>query len=322
MNVAMLSYWHVHAKDYERQYLSHDDCKIVAVWDEIESRGKEAAERLGCDFFPDADEIFSNPDIDGVIIDSPTNMHGELIRKAAAAGKHIFTEKVMTITGAEARELSELIREKGICFTISFPHKTRRALRKLKEMADDGVFGKLTYARLRNVHSGSIKNWLPAHFYDGEACGGGAMIDLGAHPMYVLAWFLGKPKAVSSIFTNVTDRAVEDNAVSLLQYENGAIGVSETGFVSSTDPYIFELSGTKGYATSNGTIVTYRTEDMSEFKTIAEFEADDIMPLSYWISCVKNKNTPSKYTLEEAVVLSEIMDAAYRSHRNGSVEIV
>ena len=43
------------------------------------------------------------------------------------------------------------------------------------------------------------------------------MMDLGAHPMYTLNWFMGEPKTVTSQFTNVTPRAVEDNAVSVFR---------------------------------------------------------------------------------------------------------
>ena len=113
-------------------------------------------------------------------------------------------------------------------------------------MLDSGKLGRVTYARVRNVHNGSSADWLPPHFYDKAQCGGGAMIDLGAHPMYTLYWLLGAPKTITSTFTAVTNRGVEDNAVSVIEFENGAIGVSETGFVSECNPYTLEISGTDG----------------------------------------------------------------------------
>ena len=71
-----------------------------------------------------------------------------------------------------------------------------------------GKLGKLNYVRVRKAHNGATGNWLPA-FYDPIACGGGAMVDLGAHPMYLLCDFLGEPRFVQSAFTFVTGRAVE-----------------------------------------------------------------------------------------------------------------
>ena len=72
------------------------------------------------------------------------------------------------------------------------------------------------------------------------------MIDLGAHPMYLLCALLGEPKSVQSTFTHVTGKTVEDNAVSILSFDGGAIGVSETGFVSSHYPFTIELGGVDG----------------------------------------------------------------------------
>ena len=63
---------------------------------------------------------------------------------------------------------------------------------------ESGKLGQITYARVHNYHNGSVApqadgslGWLPPHFYDEVQTGGGAMMDLGAHPMYTLHWFLG-----------------------------------------------------------------------------------------------------------------------------------
>ena len=72
------------------------------------------------------------------------------------------------------------------------------------------------------------------------------MMDLGAHPMYLIGWLMGKPREMSSAFTYVTGREVEDNSVSVMKYPCGAIAVSETGFVSQNSPYVLELYGTAG----------------------------------------------------------------------------
>ncbi len=86
------------------------------------------------------------------------------------------------------------------------------------------------------------------------------MIDLGAHPMYTLNWFMGEPKSVVSMFTQVTNRGVEDNAVSVIEFANGAIGVSETGFVTTGMPYVLEMSGTQGSLMVHNDILEYCCE--------------------------------------------------------------
>ena len=131
-------------------------------------------------------------------------------------------------------------------FCISYPHRTFPANLFAKKAVEENWLGEVTLLRVRNAHNGAVGNWLPPHFYDPEACGGGAMIDLGAHPMYLSRWLLGKPKNISSVFTRHTGRAVEDNAVSVIEFENKAIAIVETGFVTPVSPFSLELYGTEG----------------------------------------------------------------------------
>ena len=106
--------------------------------------------------------------------------------------------------------------------------------------------------RTRLSHGGALptpdspSGWLPEHFYNLEQCAGGALIDLGCHPMYLARLFLGLPESVSAHYGYVTGRAVEDNAVAVLSYPNGALGIVEAGFVNRFSPFTIEVHGTDG----------------------------------------------------------------------------
>ena len=317
MNIAMLSGWHVHAKGYAQDFNAQDGVKVTAVWDEIPERGRAWAQELGATFYEDVDALLADPTIDAVACSSPTNLHGDLLCRAANAGKHIFTEKVLALTNEEAYAIRDAVRKNNVHFTISFPHQTNHALLKAKQLCESGALGTLTYGRMRNVHSGSIRDWLPSHFYSAEQCGGGAMIDLGAHPMYLLAWFLGAPRRVSSAFTNVTDRPVEDNAVSLLEFDGGAIGVSETGFVSLCDPFTLEISGTAGWLRVVGGELSVRLDGESKVYTAEELDVSRPAPIPYFIDRIQNGGDDEFYGIDEAVQLTEIMVAAYGAAQSG-----
>src|SRR5690606_16693590 len=77
---------------------------------------------------------------------------------------------------------------------------------------------------------------------------GGALIDLGAHPLYVARLLLGLPSQVTAVYGAVTAHPAEDNAVVVLTYPSGAIGVAETSFVNRAAPFMLELHGTEGSA--------------------------------------------------------------------------
>ena len=79
------------------------------------------------------------------------------------------------------------------------------------------------------------------------------MIDLGAHGMYITDWIMGEPDKYSSAFTLFDNNEkntgkLEDNALTVMTYDDGKIAVNETGFVSMTDPLTLEVSGTEGFA--------------------------------------------------------------------------
>ena len=98
MNIAMLSGWHVHAEGYAKEFNSIPGVKVTAVWDELPERGRAWAEKLGATFYEGVDALLANPSIDAVACCAPTNLHGDLLCRAANAGKHIFTEKVLALT--------------------------------------------------------------------------------------------------------------------------------------------------------------------------------------------------------------------------------
>ena len=183
LRVAMLSRWHVHANQYAAETRANPDADVVAVWDEDSERGTAWAEELGGPFEADLDGLLANDDIDAVCVVTPTNLHRDVMVSAANAGKHIFTEKVLATTVADGRAIADAVRANGVKFCISFPRRTMPQILYAKQAMDAGLFGRVTALRVRIAHDGAVRDWLPAHFYDPEACGGGAVMGLGAHGM-------------------------------------------------------------------------------------------------------------------------------------------
>jgi len=313
LKVATLSRWHVHADEYAEKFQSFENVKLVAHWDENPEEGKPFAAKYNMEFEPDLDKLLSRSDIDAVCLNAPTNRHKEIIVKAANSGKHIFTEKVMALTNAESAEIKEAIEKNGVKFCISFPHRTWSHNLFAKKIVEENLLGKISYIRTRNAHSGASAGWLPSHFYDKKECGGGAMIDLGAHPMYLILWLLGLPDEISSTFTSVTGHEVEDNAVCTMKYPNGLIAVSETSFVTSDSPKVLEIHGTEGSIV----IVEDKIWSLSE-KIKEPFDMPKPLPdaVTQFINGII-KNEKIIFDLNEAIDLTKIMEAAYKSHEKG-----
>lgn len=323
LRVGMLSGWHVHARGYAQELGTIPNVKITAVWDEEPTRGKKWAAELGVPFERELDTFLERDDIDAVVCNAPTNLHAEVMVAAAKAGKHIFTEKVMALTVRECNRIARAVRKAGVKFTISMPMRTSPNNQFAKKVADEKLLGEVMLLRVRVAHNGASAGWLPAHFYDPVACGGGAMMDLGAHPMYIARWILGKPARISSTFNAYTKHKVEDNSVSVIEFESKAIAIVETSFISARSPYALELYGTEGSLVIGGpdNIVKVTSEKIESLVPAGWVTPTHLpkalpSPLRQWVSSILD-GTEVLYGLEEGTQLTELMEAAYISHRTG-----
>ncbi len=318
LRVAMISKWHVHAPGYAHFVQQQEDACVTCVWDEIPERGEAWARELGVPFVADYDELPKRDDVDAVLIDTPTNMHKEVMVKAAKAGKHIFTEKCMCLTTADCDEVIAAVKRSGVVFTISFPQRCEGRNLFIKQMIDEGRLGQITLMRVRNCHDGALAGWLPDYWYVPETTGGGAMMDLGAHPMYLARWLLGQPTRIQSMFANLTGHAVEDNSVCTIEFENKAIAISETSLVSPMTPAILEVYGTKGVIMACDKDIRMITEESRKLTKDGWFtpKLPESLPhpIRQWIDSIE-KGEPVRFGVEEGRQLTELMENAYIADR-------
>ncbi len=320
IRVAMLSFWHVHARDYARQATANPHTEIVAAWDEEPERGRAQAEKLGVRFYEQLDELLAQADIDAVIVDTPTNIHRDVMVAAAKAGKHIFTEKVIAATLRECNEIITAIDQAGVKLTVSLPRLNDPYTQAIQEILERKLLGDLTLVRTRLSHNGAISPaWLPEHFFSLEQCQGGALIDLGCHPMYLARLFLGLPESVSASYGYVTGRKVEDNAVATLRYPNGALGVVEAGFVNRFSPFSIEIHGTEGsllYGTPDDKLLV-RSPLLEDGGKWVEYPMPGYRPSAFeqWVGHIQQGTTASE-NIQLAIDLTRLMEASNLSAKN------
>lgn len=326
IRVAMLSYWHVHAWDYTRQAQSHPDVTIGAVWDETPNRGRAAAEKLGVPFYESLNDLLVSAEIDAVIVDAPTSMHRDVMVAAARAGKHIFTEKVLAPTLAEVDQIIAATDQANVVLTVSLPQLSAGYLRAIDDLIAGGVLGDVTLVRTRMAHNGALRTeqnpegWLPPHFYDLEQCGGGAMIDLGCHPMYLAHHILGLPETVSAQYGFVTGRAVEDNAVVTLSYPSGALAVVEAGFVTPASPFTVEVHGTRTSLIYQAPPPVLRVRS-AEGWIEQEIPESSPLPFVQWVDHIR-RGARHTTNVQAALALTKLMEASNRSaHEQRQIRI-
>ncbi|KAA9149175.1 Gfo/Idh/MocA family oxidoreductase [Microbacterium lushaniae] len=246
IGVGVAGFWHVHADDYARATEAHAETRLIAAWDDDPGRAREGATRWGVDRAESLDALLAHPGVDAITVTTATVDHTEVISRAIAAGKHVFTEKLLAPTVAESQQLADAATAKGVTLVVSLPQLTNPVMVAAADLVDRGALGAVTYARVRMAHDGWLAGWLPDRFADPVEAIGGAFTDLGCHPAYLVQRLLGaRPETVSAVYTHVTGREVDDNAVVVAAYADGALGVAEASFVTTPGALAMEVRGTE-----------------------------------------------------------------------------
>jgi len=321
-NVGLISTWHVHTQDYVRQLKESGKARIAALWDENPEKGKAAAAQWNIEFYENYDKFISCNDFSAVICDAPTTMHPALLSKAAAAGKDIFTEKVLAVTANEALSLADDIRKAGVIFAISLPLRSDPKVLYVKQLVDTGALGRITGARFRRSHSGVSDRWLPDYWFDTSKSGGGAMMDLGAHPVYVLSFLFGAPKRISGMTTCPFGTSSDENTIAVAEFNDGLLCTIETAFITYGVPDILEVYGTEGSVFMRGEEikVSSKTLDSLSFNNAVPGKMPAAKPtpiIQFVDACINRSRSPEYLGLEDAVLLTQITEAVYHSDKAG-----
>ena len=317
LNIGLISKWHVHAGGYAKELKRDPRTRIAAVWDEDPARGAQWAKELGAAFIADYDEFLAS-DIQAVVCDSPTTWHEKLLTRAAQAGKHIFTEKLLAPDMAGAEAIAAAVREAGVTFTISLPVKGSPQVLYIKDLIQQGKLGTVTGARFRRSHGGVSGGWLPAYWFKSEDSGGGALMDLGAHPVYVLGGLFGAPKRLTALMTNLYGTDSDENTIALAEFDGGILGTMETAFVTDGVPDLLEVYGTKGSVFMRGGEVVQNIGDGMETVRPKAMPAGKPGPLAQFIqACLDGVAEPEGLGLEDGLLMTKITEAAYASEKSG-----
>ena len=329
INVALLSRWHVHADDYANQIKKNEELSIQLVWDEDAERGEKWAAELGVPFEGNLQSVLSNPSIDAVVVNTPTNLHKEVILAAVNHKKHVFTEKVLAFTVKDCEEIFAAVKENVVKLMVSLPRLTESPYLYAQKVVDEGLLGQLTTIRCRMAHNGAVppegktEGWLPARFFDEEQCGGGSFIDLGAHPIYLTNRLMGPVHALHARLQQTNHHGVDDNAVVILEYKSGALGVIETGFLSYGSPFQLELYGTEGTLLIEDGQIRLRSSHLGHHDWEGPQEAVQPlpMPIEQWVAEIQTGKAPT-LTKEDFINLTKINEAAALSNKeNRRIEL-
>jgi predicted dehydrogenase len=245
---------------------------IVDVSDSIAA---EAAQRFGFEkSTSDWRSVVEDPEIDIIDIATPNHLHAEIAIAAAAAGKHIISEKPLARSGDEAKTMYDAVKNAGIVHMVAFNYRRTPAVALAKKYIDEGAIGEILNFRGTYLQDWSADPDGPLSWrFQKSIAGSGSLGDIGTHVVDMARFLCGEITQVNTqLKTWVKTRPlqaggvdklgastkdstaprgevdVDDEVLSLLEFQNGAIGSLEaTRNAHGRNNFLtFEIHGTIG----------------------------------------------------------------------------
>ncbi len=195
--------------------------------------GEQARTRVAGEFsvshaFSDAYEMMALPELDAVVISTPTSTHYDLVIAAAGAGKAIFCEKPLTLTLAENHRVLEAVARAGVPLQVGFMRRFDLAYQKAKALIADGRIGRpITFQSIGR------DPFCPRREYADPALSGGLIVDMAIHDFDLARWLMSSEvERVSAegalmVCEELAQVGDIDNAVMTLRFASGALGTVE-----------------------------------------------------------------------------------------------
>ena len=172
--------------------------EIVAVCDAIE----EAVQTVGDRFeiakrYTDLDAMLDGEDFELLVNTTPIPRHFEITLSGLRAGRHVYTQKPMSLTVDEATVLIDEARRRGLKLGCAPEHPVRPVVQRIKALIDDGAIGKPTFARVQSSHDGPEKHDVPRDSTWFYKPGSSPILDLGVHGLSMITHVLGPVRKLS-----------------------------------------------------------------------------------------------------------------------------
>ena len=311
---------------------------LSAVCDTVEEKAKALGAETSVPAFTDFDAFLD--EVDAVTLCIPSGMHWEYAIRAAQRGKHVLTEKPLDITLGHATLMVEECEKAGVKLGCISQHRFTNDMRKLYDAVQNGELGTL-------LQGDSFTKWYRSQaYYDSagwrgtwEFDGGGCLMNQGVHYVDMIQWIMGGVKSVQARTRTVMHKIeVEDQAIAMVEYNNGAMGVIQ----ATTCAYPgmserIEVHGTKGSVVIESdrakiwvtkevadhepfgpSVVLGQDHHLEPDETTASWNKPHLMQIQDFTNAVRENRDPfitGRAALEPLKVILAIYES---SHRGGS----
>ena len=244
---------------------------VVAAADAVPDRAAALAKGYpGCTSSADWREVVPRDDVDAVVVATINDSLAAITHGAVRAGKHVLVEKPAARSADELRPVAAAAQTAGVTVRVGYNHRFHPALRKARELVDDGACGPLMFVRGRYGHGGRPgydREWRA----DPARAGGGELLDQGVHLIDLTRWFLGDVSDVSGFAgTFFWDMPVEDNGFVCLKHAGGQVGWLHASCSEWKNLFCLEIYGRTGKLQIDGLGGSYGVERLAYYRMLPQ----------------------------------------------------
>jgi predicted dehydrogenase len=235
--------------------------RLVGVAGRNKAGVEAAAARFGYEkAYTNWQDLIADPDVQVFDNGGPNNAHAEPCIRAAEAGKHVFCEKPLARTAAEAKAMLDAVEKAGVKHMVAYNYRFVPAVVLARNLIQSGQLGRIFHFRAVYLQDWIIDPEFPMTWrFTKEVAGSGSLGDLGSHILDLGRFLVGEPtKVMGMLKTFIPERPdgqggrakvdVDDAVTALLEFENGALGTIEaTRFANGhRNGNMWEINGEKG----------------------------------------------------------------------------
>lgn len=321
-----------------------DMIELKGIYD-IDPKRQEAAKNYGLYIYSSAEEIYSDPEVDIVLVAVPNDLHKAYCIEALRHGKNVLCEKPVTMNSKDLEDIMAVAKETGMVFTVDQNRRVNKDFVLMKRSVEAGLLGDVYVIESRVEGSRGV----PAGWRTTKAQGGGMMLDWGVHLIDQIMYMYPDAK-VTNVFCKMYEihYDVDDNFRLTMTLSNGItahIEVSTNNFIKHPRWYVLGTDGTlqiddwdsegrivrcksredtwgaeiaKNKVGPSKTMAPRSPESVEEIPIHAPTDVEDNLNPTYYqlVDAIEGK---AELTIkpEQALRVMRVMEAAFRSSETG-----
>jgi predicted dehydrogenase len=223
--------------------------ELVSCFSRSASKRNSFSAKYGCRPAASYEEILADKSVEGIINTTPNSAHLETTRAAARAGKHVFLDKPIANTIADARAITEACRKAGVVLAVGYQRRRESQFRWIRQQIEAGAFGRLVNAESNISRDRAGKIDLSSWRYQAAEMPGGVLLQIGVHYSDVLEYLLGPVVAVSARLAQLVLPGDNPDVASLvLEHDGGALSTLNASYASASEYYVMNVYGKEATA--------------------------------------------------------------------------